>query len=101
MKILAISAIGDTRGFIKTLKNAGFYVVEAMTFVDHYDYTQADVEKAKKKIMNSTAEMAITTTKDVIKLSQLDLSGLDIYSIEAEFKLSQGDEKNLMDIIGV
>jgi len=101
MKILAISAIGDTRGFIKTLKNAGFYVVEAMTFVDHYDYTQADVEKAKKKIMNSTAEMAITTTKDVVKLSQLDLSGLDIYSIEAEFKLSQGDEKNLMDIIGV
>ena len=101
MKILAISAIGDTRGFIKTLKNAGFYVVDAMTFVDHYDYTQADVEKAKKKIMNSTAEMAITTTKDVVKLSQLDLSGLDIYSIEAEFKLSQGDEKKLMDIIGV
>ena len=101
MKILAISAIGDTRGFIKTLKNAGFYVVEAMTFVDHYDYTQADVEKAKKKIMNSAAEMAITTTKDVVKLSQLDLSGLDIYSIEAEFKLSEGDEKKLMDIIGV
>jgi len=101
MKILAISAIGDTRGFIKTLKNAGLYVVEAMTFVDHYDYTQADVEKAKKKIMNSTAEMAITTTKDVVKLSQLDLSGLDIYSIEVEFKLSPGDEKKLMDIIGV
>ena len=101
MKILAISAIGDTRGFIKTLKSAGFYVVEAMTFVDHYDYTQADVEKAKKKIMNSTAEMAITTTKDVVKLSQLDLSGLDIYSIEVEFKLSPGDEKKLMDIIGV
>jgi hypothetical protein len=45
--------------------------------------------------------MAITTTKDVIKLSQLDLSGLDIYSIEAEFKLSPGDEKKLMEIIGV
>jgi len=101
MKILAISAVGDTKGFIKTLKNAGFSVVGAMTFVDHYDYTQADVEKAKKKIMNSTAEMAITTTKDVIKLSQLDLSGLDIYSIEVEFKLSPGDEKKLMDIIGV
>ena len=101
MKILAISAIGDTRGFIKTLKNAGFYVVEAMTFVDHYDYTQADIEKAKKKIMNSAAERAITTTKDVVKLSQLDLSGLDIYSIEAEFKISEGDEKKLMDIIGV
>ena len=51
--------------------------------------------------MNSAAEMAITTTKDVVKLSQLDLSGFDIYSMEAEFKLSQGDEKKLMDIIDV
>ena len=101
MKILAISAIGDTRGFIKTLKNAGFYVVETMTFVDHYDYTQADIEKAKNKIVNSDAEIAITTTKDAVKLSQLDLSGLDLYSIEAEFKLSEGDEKKLMDIISV
>ena len=100
-KILAISAIGDTRGFITTLKNAGFDVVDAMTFVDHYDYTQVDVEKAKKKIMNSTAEMAITTTKDAVKLSQLDLSGLNLYSIEAEFKLSQGNEKKLIDILGV
>ncbi len=99
MKILAISAVGDTKGFIKTLKNAGFSVVGAMTFVDHYDYTQTDIEEAKKKIMKSTAEIAITTTKDAVKLSQLDLSGLDLYSIEAEFRLSPENEKNLMDII--
>ena len=99
MKILAISAVGDTKGFIKTLKNAGFSVVGAMTFVDHYDYTQTDIEEAKKKIMKSTAEIAITTTKDAVKLSQLDLSGLDLYSIEAEFKLSPENEKKLMDII--
>jgi hypothetical protein len=37
----------------------------------------------------------------MVKLSQLDLSGLDIYDIETEFKLRQGDEKKLMDIIGV
>jgi tetraacyldisaccharide-1-P 4'-kinase len=72
-----------------------------MTFIDHYNYTQADIEEAKKKIINSTAEIAVTTTKDMVKLSQLDLSGLDIYNIETEFKLSQGDEKKLMDIIGV
>ena len=101
MKILAISAIGDNRGFIQTLKNTGFYIVDTMTFIDHYAYTQDDVEKAKKKIMNSTAEMAITTTKDEVKLSQLDLSGLNLYSIEAEFKLSQGDEKKLIDILDV
>ena len=101
IKTLAISAVGDTRGFIKTLKSAGLCVVDTMTFIDHYNYTQADIEEAKKKIMNSTAEIAVTTTKDMVKLSQLDLSGLDIYNIETEFKLSQGDEKKLMDIIGV
>jgi len=101
IKTLAISAVGDTRGFIKTLKKRGLCVVDTMTFIDHYNYTQADIEEAKKKIMNSTAEIAVTTTKDMVKLSQLDLSGLDIYNIETEFKLSQGDEKKLMDIIGV
>ncbi len=99
MKILAISAFVDTMGFIKKLKHAGFSVVGAMTFVDHYDYTQTDIEEAKKKIMKSTAEIAITTTKDAVKLSQLDLSGLDLYSIEAEFRLSPENEKILMDII--
>ena len=37
--------------------------------------------------------MIVTTTKDMVKLSQLDLSGLDIYSIDVEFKLSPTDEK--------
>ena len=101
VKTMAISAIGDTEGFIKTLENAGFYVVENMTFTDHYDYTQSDIEEAKKKILNSAAETIITTTKDMVKLSQLDLSGLDIYSIDAEFKLSPKDEKKVMDIIGL
>ena len=98
---MAISAIGDAEGFIKTLENAGFYVVENMTFIDHYDYTQADIEEAKKKIINSAAKMIVTTTKDMVKLSQLDLSGLDIYSIDVEFKLSPTDEKKIMDIIGL
>ena len=101
IKTMAISAIGDAEGFIKTLENAGFYVVENMTFIDHYDYTQADIEEAKKKIINSAAKMIVTTTKDMVKLSQLDLSGLDIYSIDVEFKLSPTDEKKIMDIIGL
>ena len=101
IKTMAISAIGDAEGFIKTLENAGFYVVENMAFIDHYDYTQADIEEAKKKITNSAAKMIVTTTKDMVKLSQLDLSGLDIYSIDVEFKLSPTDEKKIMDIIGL
>ena len=54
---------------------------------------------AKKKTINSAAKMVVTTTKDMVKLSQLDLSGIDIYSIDAEFKLSPKDEKKVMDII--
>jgi tetraacyldisaccharide-1-P 4'-kinase len=45
--------------------------------------------------------MIVTTTKDMVKLSQLDLSGLDIYSIDVEFRLSPTDEKKVMDIIGL
>ncbi|MBN4080735.1 tetraacyldisaccharide 4'-kinase [Caldithrix abyssi] len=100
MKVFALSAVGDPKGFMRTLKNSGLSVVGERTFVDHHVYTQADVEEAKKRFLKSKAEIIITTEKDMVKLDQLELSGFDLYSIGVEFKLSQKSEKRLLDIIG-
>ena len=97
--VLALSAVGDHRGFMRTLNGAGLNIVEELVFKDHHDYTQEDVERTQKHLSKSGAEYVVTTEKDMVKLDQLDLSKIEIYSIGVEFKLSQKAENRLLDII--
>ena len=96
---LALSAVGDHGGFMRTLNSAGLNVVEELVFRDHHDYTQEDVELTQKHLLKSGAEYVVTTEKDMVKLDQLDLSRIEIYSIGVEFKLSKKAENRLLEII--
>ena len=84
---------------MRTLNGAGLNIVEELVFKDHHDYTQEDVERTQKHLSKSGAEYVVTTEKDMVKLDQLDLSKIKIYSIGVEFKLSQKAENRLIDII--
>ena len=97
--VLALSAVGDHGGFMRTLNSAGLNVVEELVFKDHHDYTQDDVELTQKHLLKSGAEYVVTTEKDMVKLDQLDLSRIEIYSIGIEFKLSKKAENRLLEII--
>ena len=97
--VLALSAVGDHGGFMRTLNSAGLNVVEELVFRDHHDYTQEDVELTQKHLLKSGAEYVVTTEKDMVKLDQLDLSRIEIYSIGIEFKLSKKAENRLLEII--
>jgi tetraacyldisaccharide 4'-kinase len=99
-RVLALSAVGDHEGFLRTLKMAGLKIVGELAFIDHHDYSQSDIEEVKRKQQKLKADIVVTTEKDMVKLTQLKLSGLDLYSIGAEFKLSPKAEKKLLDIIG-
>ena len=70
-----------------------------LVFKDHHDYTQDDVELTQKHLLKSGAEYVVTTEKDMVKLYQLDLSRIEIYSIGIEFKLSKKAENRLIEII--
>ena len=96
---LALSAVGDHGGFMRTLNSAGLNVVEELVFRDHHDYIQDDVELTQKHLLKSGAEYVVTTEKDMVKLDQLDLSRIEIYSIGIEFKLSKKAENRLLEII--
>ena len=97
--VLALSAVGDHGGFMRTLNSAGLNVVEELVFKDHHDYTQDDVELTQKHLLKSGAEYVVTTEKDMVKLYQLDLSRIEIYSIGIEFKLDKKAENRLLEII--
>jgi len=101
MKVFALSAVGDHEGFLRTLKIAGLKVVGDFAFIDHHDYSQPDLDSIKNKQQKCRAEIIVTTEKDMVKLDQLNLSDIDLYSIGVEFKLTSKAERKLLDIIGV
>ena len=98
-RAIALSAIGDPDGFTRTLKNAGINVVEHITFIDHHEYTQEDINKVAELVNNTVAEIIITTEKDMIKLRELNLNRLKIYSLHVAFNLSKNAEQKLLNII--
>jgi tetraacyldisaccharide 4'-kinase len=98
-EVFALSGVGDHEGFIRSLRKLGLKVVDEMAFIDHHDYTKADIIEAKKRFLKSQAKLAITTEKDMVKLKQLGLNDFNLCSVGAEFKLSQKFEERLLDII--
>ena len=65
---LAFSGIGNNEGFFETLEKNNYNLVKKLSFPDHYQYTEQDIEKiiSTSKLNNL---IPITTEKDIIRIS--------------------------------
>lgn len=82
-KVFAFCALGNPAAFFMDLEKAGFKIVSAESFSDHYAYKQTDVEKIERKARENGAEVLITTAKDAVKLEKIKFS-LPCFVAEAE-----------------
>ncbi len=98
-RVVALSAIADTNGFITTLKQLGVEIVDHFNFVDHYAYRQLDLERVAEQVKSHNVKAVITTEKDMIKLAPLDPLGMKIYSVKVTFCMDKDDTKKLLDFI--
>ena len=98
-RVVALSAIADTKGFITTLKQLNVEVVDHFDFVDHHRYKQSDLERLAKQVKRLNVKIVITTEKDMIKLASLDLLRLKIYSVRVSFCMEKKDMKKLLELI--
>ena len=99
IRIVALSALADTKGFITTLKQLGVEIVDHFDFVDHYNYRQSDLERLANHVKSLNVKVVITTEKDMIKLAPLDFLGIKIYSVEVSFCMGKKDVKNFLELI--
>ena len=97
--MVALSAIGDSKGFITTLKQLNVEVVDHLDYVDHYNYKQSDVERIVRRAKRFNVKTVITTEKDMIKLAPLDFLGIKIYSVKVSFCMGKNDTKKLLELI--
>jgi len=98
-RTLAVSALGDHRGFHKTLEEVGLAVVEKITFLDHHDYVKKDIDKIIDKAETNNVDIIVTTEKDLVKLKKYNFGEHELFSLPIQFKIESKSEKELFNYI--
>ena len=97
-RVFGFCGIGNPAAFRKTLEAAGAELVGWQAFPDHHDYQASDVAALDAAISQSTAELAICTQKDLVKLRVETLGKVPLRAVVVEIDLVAG-EQALVDAI--
>jgi tetraacyldisaccharide 4'-kinase len=84
--VAAFCAVGNPQGFFDQLR-ADFDLTDTTAFRDHYQYTQADIDRASKEAIASGAHALVTTAKDEVKLRALRFD-LPCYVVDIEIEVA-------------
>ncbi len=96
--VVAMSAIGNPKSFVKTLEEAGMNVLAEQVYGDHYSFIKSDIFQCLKVAKEVKAEAIVVTEKDAVKLSAFIEDGdvisynLPIYVLGIEIEFLEGEE---------
>lgn len=68
---LAFCGLGRPQAFLTDLQEAGYKVVDSLTFRDHHSYNQSDIDRVSRTAVAKGAKVLLTTAKDEVKLRSL------------------------------
>ena len=84
-KLIAFAGIGNSVNFFNTLKNNRLNVIKEITFPDHYNYSDADLEKLIKIEEENKAKL-VTTEKDYLRIDPIKRRRFGFVSINVNIK---------------
>jgi tetraacyldisaccharide 4'-kinase len=79
--ILAVAGIANPDHFVTSLKDAGFNIVDAMSFKDHHRYSSRDVAAIAARMTASSATAVFTTDKDAVRFESLGELPFALYRV--------------------
>jgi tetraacyldisaccharide 4'-kinase len=92
-KVLAFSGLGDNRSFFELLRTLGADLVREVSFPDHHDYRDKDIEEVSSF---ESASLVVTTEKDAVKIGGMKLpDNLFYLSVEVDIE----GEQELINVI--
>lgn len=97
--VIAVSAVGDPRGFERSLKSTGAKIAKHVVFPDHHRYTATNIRKLKTLLKRTKAEWILTTEKDMVKFKALPGVDLPLYALSVRFKVHPQGEQALLKAI--
>lgn len=94
--IAAFCGVGNADAFFEQLRRAGFNLILAQAFPDHYQYKQSDIDSLVQSAKTKGAHGLITTVKDAIRLRSLDIQ---IPCYVNEIQIAIEDEDVFLELI--
>jgi tetraacyldisaccharide 4'-kinase len=88
-KIVAVAGIAHPERFYRILHDFEGDIVDILEFPDHHDYTLADWQRINR--VGRTAEMILTTEKDIIKLARFPFAKEKLMALRVEMVVENGD----------
>ena len=89
--IYLLSAIGDNRGFKKTVEKIGANIVGHSKFLDHHKFKTSDLQKVQNDAKKFSANYIITTEKDLVKIPDISLK-IPVYALKTEMHFSPNNK---------
>ena len=90
--IISISALGNPQAFEDSLIQLNANIIKNYRFRDHHSYTKADLDKIIREMREKNINIAITTSKDAIRLPKIELDDIDFYILEIEMQIENFTE---------
>ncbi len=94
--VFAFCGIGSPESFFATIRNAGFRLCGTMTFRDHHNYSENDLDEISRQARDAGASAIITTAKDAVKIS-----GTSCVGCLSHVKNSAGPPIHVLEIAAV
>jgi tetraacyldisaccharide 4'-kinase len=89
-RIFAFSGIATPESFEKFLRDLGALVMGRDRFLDHYRYTQEDLDDLGARSVRSGAECLVTTEKDAVRLPPIRPGYPPLYYLRLEIEIIRG-----------
>jgi tetraacyldisaccharide 4'-kinase len=87
--IVLVTGIADAGPLKAYLAQQGVEIIRHFDFSDHYRYSAADLQKLAQVCSGTGVNRVITTEKDLVKLAELDRTGLVIQAIRMDALLPE------------
>jgi tetraacyldisaccharide 4'-kinase len=93
--VIAVSGISNPKPFLNYVRN-NFSVVREVTFGDHHDFDQADVDKLERLLKQYPQSSILTTEKDKVKLASPEfaeqVNRLSLFYIPIEVRFNKNGQ---------
>ena len=100
-RTIAVSGIGDPKGFELLLEKLRLNIVDHISFDDHHQYGKPDLKTIKTKMVEKEAGFIVTTEKDLIKLRAIKHEICKkAYALPIRFSLSKKGRQEILNKLG-
>jgi tetraacyldisaccharide 4'-kinase len=101
-KWMAFCGIANAAAFVSPLAAFAGAPVDVQSFVDHHDYTEADLAQIRKRATDHGATVLVTTEKDWVKLARFPIAfdeKLPIWRTEMQIEFLDNGEAKLLELV--